>query len=285
MTLAVFSVEPRRSAPGLQLLRDQTAVAIALGTMLFCAALLPVTGAAYLMDERLVNGINVWTKPLKFEFSLAVHFVTLALMLGLLTQAARGSRLVGWTLYAAAVSCVAELGYIALQSARGRASHFNADTPIEAALYNIMGIGALILTIAPIVVGIQIWRNGRAEIGEGLHRGAVLGLVLGGMATIFTAGFLSSSFIVETGRWVNGVRNDAGGIPLMGWSGTGGDLRVPHFFALHLMQVLPVLGLMADHWAKGRSLAIVYAGVGVWLVIVAGTFAQALNGNPFIAWR
>jgi hypothetical protein len=285
MTLAVFPTDPTRAAQGLHLARDQSAVAIALGAMHFCAALLPVTGAAYLMDERLVNGINVWTKPLKFEISLAVHFLTLALTLGLLTPAARGSRLVRWTLYAAAASCVAEIGYIALQSARGRASHFNADTPIEAALYNIMGVGALILTIAPIVVGVQIWRNGRVDTGAGLRRGAVLGLVLAGTATIFTAGFLSSSFIVETGRWANGVRNDSHGIPLMGWSGTGGDLRVPHFFTLHLMQALPVLGLMADRWAKDRARAIVHAGVCVWLVIVAGTFAQALNGNPFIAWR
>ncbi len=284
MTLAAFSTEPVRSVPGLQMSRHQTAAALALGAMLFCAALLPVTGAAYLMDGRLVNGINVWTKPLKFELSLAVHFLTLALMLGLLKKEARDSRLVRWTIYAAAASCVAEIGYIALQSARGRASHFNADTPIEAALYNIMGVGALILTIAPIVVGIQIWRNGRADIGSGLKRGAVLGLALGGIATIVTAGFLSSSFIVETGRWMNGVRNDANGIPLMGWSGTGGDLRVPHFFALHLMQALPVLGLMADRWAKGRERAIVFAGVTVWIALVAGTFVQALNGNPFIAW-
>jgi hypothetical protein len=244
-----------------------------------------VTAVAYLMDERLVNGINVWTKPLKFEFSLTVHFLTIALMLSLLTHTARGARLVRWTLYAAAASCVAEIGYIALQSARGRASHFNADTPIEAALYNIMGVGALILTIAPIVIGIQIWRSGRADIGAGLKRGAVLGLVLGGIATIVTAGFLSSSFIVETGRWMNGVRNDSHGIPLMGWSGTGGDLRVAHFFALHAMQALPLLGLAADRWGMGRENAIVFAGVGVWLAIVAGTFVQALNGLPFIAWQ
>jgi hypothetical protein len=96
---------------------------------------------------------------------------------------------------------------------------------------------------------------------------------------------LSSSLIVETGRWVDGVRNDSHGIPLMGWSGVGGDLRVPHFFALHVMQALPVLGLAADRWAKGRAKAVVMAGVGVWIAIVIGTFVQALNGEPFIALR
>jgi hypothetical protein len=285
MTPAVSYSDPLRAAPSFRDYQEQAAVAVSLGAMLFCAALLPVTAVSYLMDDRLVNGINVWTKPLKFELSLTVHFLTLALMLSLLTQAARGARLVRWTMFTAAASCVAEIGYIALQSARGRASHFNADTPIEAALYNVMGIGALILTIAPIVIGIQIWRNGSAEIGSGLRRGAVIGLVLGGIATIFTAGFLSSSFIIETGRWVNGVRNDSRGIPLMGWSGIGGDLRVPHFFALHVMQALPVLGLAADRWGKGWERAIVFAGAGVWLALVAGTFVQALNGLPFIAWQ
>jgi hypothetical protein len=283
MTHSFFSADPAPVLPSLRMDRGKTAAALALGTMLFFAALLPVTASAYLMDDRLVNGIKVWIKPLKFELSLSIHFLTLALMLFLLSQKARGSRLVRWTISAAAASGIAEIAYIALQSARGRASHFNIETPIEAALYPLMGIGALILTIAPIIVGVQIWRSGRADIGAGLKRGAVLGLVLGGIATIITAGFMSSSIIVETGRWVDGMRNDSHGIPLMGWSGTGGDLRVPHFFALHVMQSLPVLGLMADRWAKGRQFFVVNAGVVIWLLIVCGTFWQAVSGLPFIA--
>jgi hypothetical protein len=284
MTQSSLSVVSTRAMPGVPLHVGNAAHAVTLGTMLFCAALLPVTAAAFLMDDRLVNGINVWIKPLKFELSLAVHFLTLALMFTLLTERARGYRSVCWALYAAAASGVFEIVYIALQSARGRASHFNLETQIESVMYMAMGVGSLLLTIAPIVLGIQIWRNGRAEIGVGLKRGAVLGLILGGIATIVSAGFMSSSFIVETGRWVDGVRNDANGIPLMGWSGTGGDLRVSHFFALHVMQALPVLGMAADRWAKGREKAVVLAGVGVWLALVAGTFVQALSGEPFIAW-
>jgi hypothetical protein len=257
---------------------------LSLATMWFCFALLPVTLLALTMDERLVNGISVWSKPLKFQLSLGVHFLTLALMLGPIVDKARASRLVTWAVVAAAASCILEVGYITLQSARGRSSHFNADTPLENVMYGVMGVGALLLTSAAIVIGGQIWRNGRPEIGNGLKSGAILGLILGGIATIVTAGFMSSSFILETGRWVNGARNDANGIPLMGWSGTGGDLRVPHFFALHIMQALPVLGLMADRWAANQARAVVYFGVCVWLAIVIGTFVQALNGFPFIAW-
>jgi hypothetical protein len=284
MTQTNLSLVPMRALPGFSLMSGNAAHAVTLGTMLFCASMLPVTAASYLMDERLVNGINVWTKPLKFELSLSVHFLTLALMFTLLTERARGYRSVRWALYAAAASGVFEIVYITLQSARGRASHFYLETEIESVLYMVMGVGSLLLTIAPIVLGIQVWRNGRADIGAGLKRGAVLGLILGGIATIITAGFMSSSFIVETGRWVNGARSDANGIPLTGWSGTGGDLRVSHFFALHVMQALPALGLMADRWARGRAKAIVLAGLGVWIALVAGTFLQALSGVAFIAW-
>ncbi|MGB8818422.1 MAG: hypothetical protein WCC66_10930 [Rhizobiaceae bacterium] len=264
--------------------RAKTAEALSYATTWFCFALLPITLAAVFMDDRLVNSISVWIKPLKFQLSLGVHFLTLGLVLGLINDTARASRPVIWAFAAAAASCIFEIVYITLQSARGRASHFNADTSLENIMYGVMGVGSLLLTIAPIVLGIQIWRNGRADIGPGLKHGAILGLVLGGIATIVTAGFMSSSFIVETGRWVNGVRNDSFGIPLMGWSGTGGDLRVSHFFSLHIMQALPVLGLMADRWAQGKQTRIVLTGVIAWLAIVIGTFVQALNGNPFIAW-
>ncbi len=284
MTQSSLSIVPMRPMPGAQMNLGNAAHAATIGTMLFCAALLPVTAVSYVMDERLMNGINVWTKPLKFELSLAVHFLTLALMFNLLNERARGSRIVRWALYAAAASGVFEIVYIALQSARGRASHFNLDTSIESALYMAMGVGSLLLTAAPIILGIQIWRNGRTDIGAGLRRGAILGLVFGGIATIITAGFMSSSFIVESGRWLDGVRNDANGIPLMGWSGTGGDLRVSHFFALHLMQALPVLGMAADRWMPLRQGLAVSSGVAVWLALVAGTFVQALNGAPFITW-
>ena len=78
-----------------------------------------------------------------------------------------------------------------------------------------------------------------------------------------------------TGHWVGGVPTDAGGLPLFGWSRTGGDLRVPHFFATHVMQALPLLGLAADRLAPRRAVPLVWAGVGVSLLVVAATFAQA----------
>ena len=81
--------------------------------------------------------------------------------------------------------------------------------------------------------------------------------------------------------WVGGLRTDATGLPIFGWSTTGGDLRVPHFSATHRLQVLPLVGWIAD---RSRRKA---ARRWVWLALIAAALAvlatgwQALQGRPF----
>ena len=107
--------------------------------------------------------------------------------------------------------------------------------------------------------------------------------MLGASLTLVIAGLMSSGVVDGPGHWIGGVRSDAQGLPVVGWSTTGGDLRVPHFFATHLMQALPVVGLLADAIAPRAARA------GVWFAAVAGvaivgvTVGQALGGHPFFA--
>ena len=111
--------------------------------------------------------------------------------------------------------------------------------------------------------------------------GAASGLMIGAVLTLITAGVLSSG-IDGPGHWVGGIRTDASGLFLVGWSRTGGDLRVPHFFATHIMQALPLLGLALDRYRPEMARRGVWIGAAASIAIVAATFVQAASGRPFL---
>lgn len=275
MSVAIFDIFPRavpvrEPAPETHAWRDLSWVFI---------ALFAVTLGALMLDERLLNGVSVWIKPLKFQASLALHFTTLVMLAKLLTEARRRSpafrRIVALTTAAG----LFEIGYITLQAARGRGSHFNNDTVLESVMYMLMGVGAVMLVVAPLVMGIWLWRDhGRTLRTDPLRLAAALGLVLSAVATLVVAGYMSGS----GAHWVGNVTTDAGGLPLVGWSRHVGDLRVAHFFATHGMQVLPLLGFTLRKRGTRGSLYVA-AATAAWLAITAAAFLQALLGQPFLS--
>ncbi|MFM9879952.1 MAG: hypothetical protein ACKVOO_06035 [Burkholderiaceae bacterium] len=245
------------------------------------ALLLLACAIAWTLDTRTLNGVSVWSKPLKFNLSFALHLLTLA---WLIRHMAPVSRSGGWALLAVRTVVIAtliELLYISFQAARGRQSHFNFETQWEtAAYYALMGGAALAVVFATAVLGWLLWRHPRAGLAAGVHWGAALGLMVGSIATLVTAGALASGAVAGPVHWVGGVHSDAAGLPLFGWSSTGGDLRVPHFFATHLTQALPLAGWLAGGlpWARASVATAALLGIGV----VVLTFSQALAGRAFI---
>jgi hypothetical protein len=245
-------------------------------------ALLLPSLAALAVDERMLNGISVWSKPLKFQTSLALMLATLMLLLPFIDARARAGLGVRLAALTAAVTATAEIVYITIQAARGRASHFNTETAFEAHAYTIMGAGAALLVLSSLVVGVYLLRRPAADAPKGVQLGGGWGLILGSVLTLLTAFVLGSGQIDGPGHWVGGVRTDIGGLPLFGWSRTGGDLRVPHFFATHIMQALPVAGLILDRFAPRHVRTGLIAAALLSVAVVAGTFLQALAGRPFI---
>ncbi|MEL7487717.1 MAG: hypothetical protein AAGJ87_10950, partial [Pseudomonadota bacterium] len=73
---------------------------------------------------------------------------------------------------------------------------------------------------------------------------------------------------------------DAGGLPLLGWSTEAADLRPAHFFALHMVQTLPLAGWIVDKFSVSLSrigviiAALLNGGLSIWL------FLNALAGKP-----
>lgn len=246
--------------------------------MLAIIAVMPVCALALSMDTRLLNDINVWIKPMKFQASVALHLVTLVVLMHCVADRWRG----GWTLRAMAMICAAaglfEILYISMQASRGLASHFNVTSQQAALLYSLMGVGAVTLVATSALVGWLILRAPRPGIGAGLKWGSGLGLIVGSAATLVVAGYLSQL----NGHLVGSATpSDAGGMLLTGWSMRAGDLRVSHFFATHMMQVLPLVGWLADRHSR-RPVTIVMAATLGGVLVVTLTFIQAVSGQPLL---
>lgn len=240
-------------------------------------ALIVPTLAASLIDDRLTNDIGVWTKPLKFQVSLALYTFTLAFFARYLPQGVRETR--WYRVYMAAVLAAIALEMMWLMGAAilGVPAHFNASETGQV-IYRLMGALATLLTSATAVYAFQIARNPSTGLSPAVKSGIVWGLALTLPLTLVTAGVLASG----TGHWVGGVQSDAAGMTLMGWARDGGDLRVAHFFGTHAMHILPVVGLVsAAVLGAARVWPVRLAALG--LVAFTGiVLAQALAGRPFL---
>ncbi len=236
---------------------------------------------AYLIDPRLLNGATLWWKPFHFEMSLALHLLTLVALFPLLQSDWRTSRLIRWTTLLVSLSAMLELLYIGFKAAEGRASHFNYATPAEGLAYGLMGVGSVILVTGSFVLGLAILWRAKPDVGPALKFGAAWGLILGSVSTLIVAGYMSSQF--ATGHLVGTPPlTDANGLPFLAWSTRNGDLRVPHFFATHAMQALPIAGLIADRIGLGKIPWVMPAGTAVYFAIVVGLFVQARMGLPVL---
>src|SRR5689334_14721115 len=179
------------------------------------AALTPVLAVLALVDHRVLLGAPLWVKPLKFAISLALYAATLAWMLGQLRE--RAMQRTGWVVTAAAAI---EMAIIVGQAAVGHRSHYNTDTPLSAALWSTMGTTIVVLWLATLAVALRFLRE------PGRDRAATTAIRLGLVVALIG---LAEGFLMATaGAHAVGVPDGGSGLPFVGWSTTGGDLRIAH---------------------------------------------------------
>lgn len=269
-----FLDSERRFTPVLPGLDDDHVTRALVAAALFTVAMFVAAMPAWLTDVRMIEGQSVWLKLQKFNISLTVHFLTLAVLAQQLPRRVRSGPVLSFFAYAAVVSMAYEVIYIAIQGARARRSHFNYETVLESQLYGVMGVGALLLVFVAIALAIQIWRKGQKESG-GYRLGSILGLLLGSLATIAFAGYMSMS----GGRFVGDHPEGAAEMPFFGWSLVAGDFRPAHFAALHAMQTLPFLGLILDRIGGPARAGVVIFAI-LQIALASALFVQALAGRP-----
>jgi hypothetical protein len=266
--------------------------------MAFAAVMAVLAAAAFvglLVDDRFLVGAPLWAKPFKFAVSFVVYSVTWAWLLSLQT---RWRRLGWWLGTVVAVAGSVEMLIIVGQQLRERRSHFNVLTAADGTLWSIMGATIAVLFVAALVWTALLWRQPLAEqaIAHALRIGAVVSLVGLGLGFLMTSPTAAQRAAMERGEATLvgahsvGVDDGGPGLPLLGWSTTGGDLRIPHFVGMHALQLLPLTAAALVLLARYAP-ALTEQAVRVRLVWIfgAGYFGllmvltwQALRGQPVI---
>ena len=251
---------------------------------------LAACGFGLLVDPRVVLGAPVWLKPAKFAFSIAVYCLTLAAVFESIPSFVRTRRTVGSL---TAVAMLLEMAIISGQAARGTTSHFNVSTPFDATLFAIMGVAIITQTVSTVAVAVALFRQRFEDpsLGWSLRWGVVLaiaGASLGGVMTRPTRAQLDEMHqgrVAVSGAHTVGAPDGGPGLPGTGWSREHGDLRAPHFFGLHALQVLPLLalGLRRTRLGSDKRTRLVVTFAASYGTFVAILFWQALQGRPLLA--
>ncbi len=229
----------------------------------------------YVLDHRSLADEALWIKPIKFEMSVIIHFITLTALASLLSPAKRnGMKWKGMT-YMVVAAGLFEVLYIFLQAARGRESHFNQSTVVESVMYGLMGLGAVALVVGSFYLGYLLYREYQSERSSALLLSSALGLTIGSILTLIIASYLSSS---PEGYVIDINAQEALRLPIFSWYLNGEDLRIPHFFATHMMQFFPLYGL----WLSRQNVPIadcksrLFWSAGIYSLLVVLLFVVAL---------
>ena len=228
-----------------------------------------LTGTLSLLTETAVLGINAYIKPLKFFLSSAIFSLTFAWLLVYLLNK-RAVRIFSWI---TVLALTVELVIITGQAAQGKRSHFNFDTPLDDALFAVMGLAILVFTLAAAWITVLLFRQRQWPLW--MSEGYKWGIRLGFLFFVVFA-FEGGHMVAEVAHTI-GAADGGEGLPLLNWSLQHGDLRVPHFFGMHSLQLLPLAGYYA--FPQRTNLLLV---AGSWLLLLALLYWQALLGFPLI---
>jgi hypothetical protein len=227
--------------------------------------------AGIFLDPRMITGVPAWLKPAKFAISIAIYAGTLAWLFQFITV---HRRLVRWLGVITAVTLVVEIVIIDFQAARGTTSHFNSSTPFDSVLFGIMGLSILILWLASVGICFALFRQPFVSQAWGWS------LRLGMLITVI--GSAAGGMMVHYGAHTVGAADGGVGLLGLGWSRAHGDLRIPHFFGLHGLQILPLLYWLVVRKRSSTQTGLVTVAAASYSAFVVLLTIQALRGQSII---
>jgi hypothetical protein len=243
------------------------------------------------VDHREVTGVDTWLKPLKFSLSILLYSVTWAWLIAHLPRWKRAAHGTGTVI---AIALIVEQVLIVGAAAAGTTSHFNVSSGFSTTIWAIMAASISVLYVCTFLTTILVFflRLGTPSITFALRAGAVIALVGLGLAYLMTSPTRAqlADFQGIAGAHTVGLSDGGPGLPLLGWSTVGGDLRIPHFIGMHALQLLPLfailLGRLGRRWSvladDHTRFGLVVVATGTYAAVVALVTFQALAGQSIV---
>ncbi|MEL7210735.1 MAG: hypothetical protein AAGK32_21275, partial [Actinomycetota bacterium] len=231
--------------------------------------LLATTGALWLVSAAVHTivfatsdtawaGAVSWRKPIVFSLSIGLILWAYGWILDRLPH----RRTLAWALAAIfAASCTAEVGLIALQQWRGRASHFNTLESGDALIFGAMG--ALVAVMSLMLIAVFVWSliERPSDRVERIAVFAGMAMIMSGLGVGQWLVSLGTSYVEQFDRVPESVVTGAAGSP-----------KFPHAVAFHGIQVFMLTAALVRHSSARlaaavltmRLTAVAYLGVLVF---------------------
>lgn len=224
------------------------------------------TGALALDDWQWSGPVS-FRKPVVFSLSIGLLLATVGWVLDRLPDRPRLARVLAWTLL---VSSTIEVGLIAAQTWRGRASHFNVFESGDAVIFAAMG--ATIAVVSLCLVGTLIW-----SVIERPRDPLVRFAVIGGLVLVAT-GLGIGQWIIELGNEYV-ARNQE--VPETVAFGSDGVAKFPHAVAFHGIQLFILAAVMLRRGSFDRSArrGLMHLIFWSYTAVLVFASAQTLSGR------
>ncbi len=134
-----------------------------------------------------------------------------------------------------------------------------------------MGVFAVAFVLVPIPLARWAWRERVGGLRAGIVAAVALNLLLGGVVGAWLSTMKS--------HFIGGDGTDVTGLPVVGWSTTGGDLRIAHFVGLHAMQAMLLVGILTARLRPEIGARVVLVAAGAWSTMAGWLFWMALRGH------
>ncbi|MEM9545661.1 MAG: hypothetical protein AAGA77_06795 [Bacteroidota bacterium] len=228
------------------------------------------------IDDRMLMGVNVWLKPLKFSISTGIYILTVGFLVNYYPYSSLKKKIINgltaWTL-------IVELGIIVYQGARGVLSHYNMSSPIDGMLFAAMGI---LIGVNVFIMVLFVFDTLRLKMKT--EKSVQWAMVIGWIVVI-AGSWVGGQMIGQMSHNI-GVTDGGEGLPFLNWSTIAGDLRVAHFFGIHGIQIIPLFAFgLTKLWKtsqRNQIIAVTLFGL-IYAGWIAMTFYQAKQGMALLS--